>query len=53
MDESGQRSRVIRVANRSAGELDVAARQLALRIEQLCASELPPARLRAGERTTA
>jgi thymidylate kinase len=53
VDEGGQRSRVIRVDNRSVADTDVAARQVALRIEQLCASELPPAHLRAGERTTA
>jgi shikimate kinase len=53
VDESRKRSHVIRVANRSVADTDVAARQVALRIEQLCGSELPPAQQPAGARTTA
>ena len=53
VDERGQRSRVIRIDNRSDADPDVAARRLALEIEQLWLSEVPPARLGASASTTA
>ena len=52
-DERGQRSRVIRVDNRSDADPDVTARQLALQLEEHWLSEAPPAPIRASARTTA
>ncbi len=52
-DEREQRSRLIRVANRSDADPDLAARQVALEIEALWHSEVPPTRLAASARTTA
>jgi thymidylate kinase len=51
--EREQRSRVIRVDNRSGADPEAAARQLALQIEQLWLSEAPPARIAGSARTTA
>ena len=53
VDECGHRPRVIRIDNRSDADPDVAARRLALQLEQLWLSEVPPARLGASASTTA
>ena len=53
MDDRGERSRVIRVDNRSDVDPDVAARLLAHQLETVWRSEARPAGIRTDERTTA
>ena len=53
VDEGAQRSRVVRVHNRSHADPDVAAEMLAHHIEGLWLTGVPPAHLPASARTTA
>jgi hypothetical protein len=53
VDDRAERSRVIRVDNRSGVDPEVAGQQLAHQLETLWLSEARPAGIRAGQRTTA